>query len=514
MSFPRASGILLHPTSLPGRFGIGDLGRAAYEFIDFLEATGQSLWQVLPLGPTGYGDSPYQCFSAFAGNPLLVSLEFLLEDGLLEESDLAHPPEFPEDRVDYGLVIDFKNVLLAKAHANFIDRGSDEAKAEYLAFVEQTGWWIEDYAAFRSIKDAHDGREWTSWEPYLRAHEDNAMHYWRENHSIEISIHRFSQYLFFKQWLKLAHYANEKGVKIIGDLPIFVAHDSADVWANPGLFHMDSEGNPTKVAGVPPDYFSETGQLWGNPLYRWDVMKKDGYRWWIDRIRKTLSLVDIIRLDHFRGFEKYWSVPGGETTAVNGKWEKGPGAGLFNAIKAELGDVPIIAEDLGHITPEVKKLREKFGFPGMRVLQFAFGTDPEADEFKPFSFTPNTVVYTGTHDNDTTIGWFSSTGAENSTRSEDDVKEERSLVLKYLGTDGSEINWDFIRLAMSSVANTAIIPMQDVLGLGSEARMNVPARVSGNWGWRYRPEQLTPEIRWRLAEMADVYGRNRARKGI
>jgi 4-alpha-glucanotransferase len=512
MSFPRASGILLHPTSLPGRFGIGDLGCAAYEFVDFLEATGQSLWQVLPLGPTGYGDSPYQCFSAFAGNPLLVSLEFLLEDGLLEESDLAHPPEFPDDRVDYGLVIDFKNVLLAKAHANFIDRGSDEVKAGYLAFVEQTGWWIEDYAAYRSIKDAHDGREWTSWEPYLRSHEDNAMHYWRENHSIEISIHRFSQYLFFKQWLKLAQYANEKGVKIIGDLPIFVAHDSADVWANPGLFHLDGEGNPTKIAGVPPDYFSETGQLWGNPLYRWDVMKKDGYRWWIDRIRKTLSLVDIVRLDHFRGFEKYWAVPGGETTAVNGKWEKGPGAALFNAIKGDLGDVPIIAEDLGHITPEVRKLREKFGFPGMRVLQFAFGTDPDADEFKPFSFTPNTVVYTGTHDNDTTIGWFKSTGAENSTRSEEDVKEERSLVLKYLGTDGSEINWDFIRLALSSVANTAIIPLQDVLGLGSEARMNVPARVSGNWIWRYRSEQLTPEIRWRLAEMADVYGRNRARK--
>jgi 4-alpha-glucanotransferase len=512
MSYSRASGILLHPTSLPGRFGIGDLGSAAYEFIDFLEATGQSLWQVLPLGPTGYGDSPYQCFSAFAGNPLLISLEGVVEDGFLDESDLAAPPEFPDDHVNYGLVIEFKNELLAKAHANFISRGSDEDKNLYLTFVEQTGWWIEDYSAYRSIKDAHGGREWTSWEPYLRSHEDNALHYWRENHSIEISVHRFSQYLFFKQWLKLAHYANEKGVKIIGDLPIFVAHDSADVWANPGLFHLDGEGNPTKVAGVPPDYFSDTGQLWGNPLYRWDAMKKDGYRWWIDRIRKTLSMVDIVRLDHFRGFEKFWAVPGGETTAVNGKWEKGPGTALFSAIKGELGEVPIIAEDLGHITPEVRKLREKLGFPGMRVLQFAFGSDPESDEFKPFSFSPNTVVYTGTHDNDTTIGWFNSTGNGDSTRSEEDVKEERNNVLKYLGTDGSQINWDFIRLALSSVANTAIIPLQDVLGMGSEARMNVPARVSGNWSWRYRPEQLTPDIRWKLAEMADVYGRNRARK--
>ncbi|MCI0339409.1 MAG: 4-alpha-glucanotransferase [Acidobacteria bacterium] len=511
MSFPRASGILLHPTSLPGRFGIGDLGKAAYEFVDFLEEAGQSLWQVLPLGPTGYGDSPYQCFSAFAGNPLLVSLELLVEDDLLDESDLTNAPQFPEERIDYGPVIELKTEMLAKAHANFIDRGSDEAKTEYLNFMDQTAWWLEDYAAFRSIKDAYGGKEWTKWDIYLRTYENDALHYWRERHSIEISIHRFSQYLFFKQWLRLAHYANSKGVKIIGDLPIFVAHDSADVWAHPELFYLDEEGNATKVAGVPPDYFSVTGQLWGNPLYRWDVMKKDGYQWWISRIRKALSMVDIVRLDHFRGFEKYWAVPGGETTAVNGKWQKGPGAELFNAIKNALGDLPIIAEDLGFITLEVKKLREKFGFPGMRVLQFAFGTDPQADEFKPYSFTPNTVVYTGTHDNDTTIGWFTGEGAGDSTRSNDQVKSERDFVLKYLGTDGREINWDFIRLALSSVAITAIIPMQDVLGCGSEARMNVPARESGNWSWRYASEQLTPEIRARLAEMSEVYGRNRER---
>ena len=519
MSSPRASGILLHPTSLPSRFGIGDLGGAAYEFVDFLEETGQSLWQVLPLGPTGYGDSPYQCFSAFAGNPLLVSLEALVEDGLLKQSELDAAPQFPDDRVDYGPVIEFKTALLKKAHANFIQRGPalglDGAKDEYLSFTDQAAWWLDDYAGFRAIKDAHDGSEWTKWDRYLRDREDNAMHFFRENHAAGISAQKFFQYLFFKQWLKLARYANERGVKIIGDVPIFVAHDSADVWAHRDLFHLDEEGNPTKVAGVPPDYFSETGQLWGNPLYRWEVMKRNGYRWWIERIRQTLAVVDIIRLDHFRGFEKYWAVPASEKTAINGKWKKGPGADLFNAIKKAFsdveGDLPIIAEDLGFITPEVNALREKFGFPGMRILQFAFGTDPQADEFKPYNFVPNSVVYTGTHDNETTIGWFTSEGAGSSTRSEDEVQVERAFVLKYLGTDGSRVNWDFIRLALSSVANTAIIPLQDVLGCGNEARMNVPARESGNWGWRYRAEHLTPEIRWRLAELTHIYGRDRHR---
>ncbi len=511
MSFPRASGILLHPTSLPGRYGIGDLGKAAYDFVDFLEETGQSLWQVLPLGPTGYGDSPYQCFSAFAGNALLISLETLVDEELLDADDLTRAPKFSEDRVDYGPVIEFNNAMLVKAHGNFIQRGSDDAKAEYFNFIEQTNWWLEDYAAFRSIKDGHGGKEWTKWDSLLRAREDNAMHFWRENHAVEISRQKFFQYVFFKQWIKLAGYANGKGVKIVGDVPIFVAHDSADVWAHPELFYLDEEGQPTKVAGVPPDYFSETGQLWGNPLYRWDLMKKDGYQWWISRVRSTLSTVDIVRLDHFRGFEKYWAVPGDATTAIDGEWEKGPGAGLFNAIKNALGDLPIIAEDLGVITPEVVALRKAFDFPGMRILQFAFGTDPQADEFKPYNFEPNSVVYTGTHDNDTTIGWFTSEGAGDSTRADDEVNEEREFVLKYLGTDGREINWDFIRLALGSVSNTAIIPLQDVLGCGSEARMNVPARESGNWGWRYRAEQLTPEIRARLAELTEIYGHNRAR---
>lgn len=512
MSFPRASGILLHPTSLPGPGGIGELGQAAYDFVDFLAETGQSLWQVLPLGPTGYGDSPYQCFSAFAGNPLLVSLAKLVEEGWLDETDLAAAPDFPTDHVDFGQVIEFKNKLLWQAHANFKERADEAAKADYLNFIERAASWLEDYALYRALKDAHNGAEWTKWEPYLRTREHQALHFFRENHAAEISGHRFFQYCFFKQWIKLAHYANSKGIQIIGDAPIFVAHDSADVWAHPELFHLDEAGLPTKVAGVPPDYFSETGQLWGNPLYRWEVMQRDGFRWWIERIRATLALVDIVRLDHFRGFEKYWAVPAGETTAINGEWESGPGAALFQAIqqafKAKSGALPIIAEDLGFITPAVHQLREQFALPGMRILQFAFGTDPQADEFKPYNFPPNCVVYTGTHDNDTALGWFTA-GVGDSTRSLAEVEEERAFVLNYLGTDGHEINWDLIRLALSSVANTAIIPLQDVLGCGNEARMNVPARESGNWGWRYQAEQLTPELRERLKNLTNIYGRDR-----
>ncbi len=513
MHTTRASGILLHPTSLPGRFGIGDLGASAYEFVDFLEETGQSLWQMLPLGPTGYADSPYSCFSAFAGNPLLISLEALISDGLLEQSEIDNAQEFPLNYVDYGRVIESKNAFLKKAHANFVEIGSDQLKDEYLGFIGQASWWLDDYATYRAIKDEHDGQEWTKWDPFLRDREDNALHYFRENHGVEISAQKFYQYLFFKQWLRLAHYANDHGVKIIGDAPIFVAHDSADVWANRHLFHLDDEGAPTLVAGVPPDYFSQTGQLWGNPIYRWDVMKETGYRWWIERLRQTLTMVDILRLDHFRGFEKYWAVPSGETTAVNGRWEEGPGEDFFEKIKIAFDDteLPIIAEDLGYITHEVIALRDKFGLPGMQVLQFAFGTDPQADAYKPYNYVKNSVVYTGTHDNDTTVGWFTSEGAGLSTRSHDEVGSERELALKYVGTDGREINWDFIRLALSSIADTAIIPLQDALGLGSEARMNVPARESGNWSWRYTTDQLTPEIRRRLAEMTEVFGRNRAR---
>ena len=508
MNLPRLSGILLHPTSLPGRFGIGDLGYEAYNFVDFLAASYQSLWQVLPLGPTGYGDSPYQCFSAFAGNPLLVSLEALVEDGLLHKRDLVEAPHFSDDRVDYGPAIEYKNSLLQKAYKNFKTEAAGELKIEFEYFCEQANLWLQDYAIFRSCKDAHGGKEWTKWEENLRTRENNALHFWQENHADEIAAHKFYQYVFFKQWLKLARYANERGIKIIGDVPIFVAHDSADVWANPHLFDLHPDGTPRQIAGVPPDYFSATGQLWGNPLYRWDVIASTGYQWWIERIRATLAQVDIIRLDHFRGFEKYWAVPGDEKTAINGKWEEGPGAALFFALQKALGaELPIIAEDLGVITEEVDALRDQFNFPGMRILQFAFGTDEQADDFKPYNFPQNCVVYTGTHDNDTVVNWFTSEDVGDSTRTLEQVQEERDFVLQYLGSDGKEINWDFIRLALSSVARIAVIPVQDLLGIGGEGRMNVPARESGNWGWRFRKEDLTEAICDRLAELTKVYGR-------
>ena len=504
----RTSGILLHPTSLPGTFGIGDLGRDAYAFVDFLEETRQSFWQMLPLGPTGYGDSPYQCFSAFAGNPILVSLEQLAAEGLLNPKEVESARTFPDSNVDYGRVIEFKNAQLWKAFDTFEAGASEPQRAEFETFSEGARSWLDDYALFRSIKDKHEGKEWTKWEKHLRSREEKALYFWGQNHTKEIRAHKFFQWLFFRQWLQLAHYANSKGIRIIGDVPIFVAHDSADVWANPALFHLDTKGKAKKVAGVPPDYFSETGQLWGNPLYRWDVMANSGFSWWIDRLKSTLQLFDVVRLDHFRGFEKYWAVPGREETAVNGKWESGPGAEFFNAVRTALGEIPIIAEDLGLITKEVEDLRDQFGFPGMRILQFAFGNDDQSDSFKPYNFTPRCVVYTGTHDNDTTVGWFTTAGAGDSTRSVDDVQKERDFVLRYLGTDGREIHWDMIRLAMASVARVAIFPLQDVLGLGSDARMNIPARESGNWSWRYRRDQLSSRVRSRLKELTETYGRD------
>ena len=485
-----------------------DLGQAAYDFVDFLAATHQSLWQVLPLGPTGYGDSPYQCFSAFAGNPLLVSPDLLVADGLLTQNELAATPAFSVQQVDYGSVIAFKNALLKKAYENFKTEATEDLANEFATFCINVNSWLHDYAMFRSCKDAHDGKEWTKWDDHLRAREPNALHFWNENHADEINAHKFYQFLFFRQWVNLAGYANQRGVKIIGDVPIFVAHDSADVWANPHLFDLANDGKPNKVAGVPPDYFSETGQLWGNPLYRWDVLAETGYQWWIERIRATLTQVDILRLDHFRGFEKYWSVPASENTAINGEWVAAPGAELFTALQNALGkDLPIIAEDLGLITEEVHALRDQFGFPGMRILQFAFGTDEQADDFKPFNFPQNCVVYTGTHDNDTTVSWFTSADEGESTRSLEEVNAERQYVLKYLGTDGAEIHWDMIRLALASVARVAVVPLQDLLGVGAEGRMNVPARESGNWGWRYQAEALTKEIGARFGEMTKVYGR-------
>lgn len=502
VTFPRSSGILLHPTSLPGRFGIGDLGPEAYRFVDFLAAAGQRIWQVLPLGPTGYGDSPYQLFSAFAGNPLLISLDQLAEQGLLTREELARAPEFPAGEVDYGRVIRFKLTLLRAAYARF------GASAEFDSFRRENAGWLGDYALFMAVKAAHGGEAvWSRWEPAIAAREPSALAEWRPRLGDEIGALEFEQYMFHRQWQSLHNYARERGIRIMGDLPIYVAHDSADVWSHPDLFQLDEAGDPAVMSGVPPDYFSATGQLWGNPIYRWDRMAETGFRWWIDRVFVALAQLDLIRLDHFRGLEAYWEVPAGETTARNGRWVKGPGAALFEALEGALGELPIVAENLGVITPEVEAIRTQFGFPGMAILQFAFGKDPQAPDFKPHNYPRDRVAYTGTHDNDTTVGWWSSADAGDSTRTAEDIREEREFTRKYLATDGREIHWVFIRTLMASVAHTVLFPLQDVLGLSSEARMNTPAVPSGNWRWRYQAEMLTPAIAERLKEMVATYDR-------
>lgn len=509
MSFRRTSGILLHPTSLPGMFGIGELGPEAYRFADFLADAQQGIWQVLPLGPTGYGDSPYQCFSAFAGNPLLVSLERLVESGDLSPGDVADAlPPFPERHVDFGWVIQYKFPLLKKAADNFSDRASPARREDYEDFSRQNASWLDNYALFMALKEAHGGEAvWNMWERDIATRQPEALARWQKRLASEIAVQKYVQYQFFKQWSELKAYCHERGIQMMGDIPIFVAHDSADVWAYPELFHLDLDGNPSAQAGVPPDYFSATGQMWGNPLYSWNVMAQTGYSWWIERFRSALRLVDIIRLDHFRGFEAFFEIPAGEKTAVNGRWVKGPGAELFEAVQRTLGDLPIVAETLGVITPEVTALRDRFGFPGMGILQFAFGSDPQAPDFKPHNYHRNFAVYTGTHDNDTTLGWWTSSGAGDSTRTAENIRAEREFARKYLGTDGREMNWVLIRTILASVADMAIVPLQDVLGLGSEARMNLPARPSGNWRWRFKAGQLTPQLGERLRAMVQIYDR-------
>jgi 4-alpha-glucanotransferase len=509
MKFPRRSGILLHPTSLPGRLGIGDLGPEAYRFADFLAATGQRIWQVLPLGPTGYGDSPYQCFSAFAGNPLLVSLEKLVAEGDLLPDDLADDlPAFPDDRVDFGQVAQHRLPLLKQAARNFLASPSATRREDFQTFCRQNARWLDNFALFMALKEAHGGEAvWNKWEQEIAARRPEALARWEAVLSQPINTQKYVQHQFFKQWSELKAYCHNRGIQLMGDIPIFVAHDSADVWAHPELFRLDADGNPSVQAGVPPDYFSATGQLWGNPLYRWEALAETGYAWWIERFRSTLSLVDIVRLDHFRGFEAYWEVPGKEKTAVKGRWVKAPGGEMLAAVQKTLGDSPIVAETLGVITPEVEALRDRFGFPAMGVLQFAFGTDPQAPEFRPHNYTRHFVVYTGTHDNDTTIGWWSSSGVGGSTRTAENIRKERDFALQYLGTDGREMNWVFIRTIMASVADTAIVPLQDVLGLDSKARMNLPGTSSGNWRWRFRADQLTPQIAQRLRQLTAIYER-------
>ncbi len=498
MRFPRSSGILLHPTSLASPYGIGDLGAEARRFVDFLATAGQSLWQVLPLGPTGFGDSPYQCFSGWAGNPLLISLEGMVEQGRLNASALAGAPQFSEGRVDFERLIPWKMSVLESATPDVLGLG---------AFGEANRHWLDDFALFMALKERNHGMAWTRWEPGARDRNPQALDKYREELAHPIATQKFLQFVFFEQWRELREYARERGVRIMGDLPIYVAHDSADVWTHRQYFQLDAQGNPTAVAGVPPDYFSQTGQLWGNPIYRWDALARDGYRWWLDRFRAAFEMADLIRLDHFRGFEAYWEVPASEPTAVNGQWVKGPGAALFHAAQAALGELSFVAENLGVITPEVEAVREEFGFPGMAVLQFAFGTDAQAPTFRPHNYPREVVAYTGTHDTDTTEGWWRSEGRGESTRSEEDIRRERDFAMRYLNTDGGEIHWTLIRTLEASVAETVLIPMQDVLGLGTEARMNQPATLGGNWRWRYRPGALKTELAARLRELAKLYDR-------
>jgi 4-alpha-glucanotransferase len=498
MASSRKSGILLHPTSLPSRWGVGDLGAAADAFVDFLAAAGQQIWQIMPLGPTGYGDSPYQSFSAFAGNPLLVSPDALLVEGLLAEQDFDGAPALPDGMVDYGAMIPFKLGLLRRSFERFTAAATPEQRQAFADFRAQNQDWLDDYALFAALKQAHGGAEWSSWPREIATRQPEALAYWGHELGQQVEFQAYMQFLFFGQWRRLKAYANERGVQIIGDIPIFVAYDSADIWANRDIFALDTDGRPTVVAGVPPDYFSATGQLWGNPLYRWDVLAQRGYDWWIERFRTSLLLVDIVRLDHFRGFAAYWAVLAGEETAVNGEWIDGPRAALFAAVDRALGVLPIIAEDLGLITPDVEELRDQFDFPGMKVLQFAF--DADADHpYLPHNYGSHCVVYTGTHDNDTTAGWWQTA-----------TPDQRTHVQLYLGRDGSDISWDFMRLALASVAETAIFPLQDVLGLGSHARMNTPGRAAGNWSWRYTPDMLGPQIVDRLHTLTRLYGRARS----
>jgi len=495
MPFPRRSGVLLHPTSLPGPYGVGELGREAVAWLDFLEQAGQRLWQVMPLGPTGYGDSPYQSFSSFAGNHYLIAVEELVAEGWLEAGELAPLAALPRERVDYGALIPAKLALLERAAGRFEERATAAQRAELGAFREAEAGWLADYALFMALKEAHGGAAWSDWEPELRGREPGALARARREAAAGVRKHETWQFWFFRQWRRLREQAHARGIQVIGDVPIFVALDSADAWAAPELFHFDAQGRPTVVAGVPPDYFSATGQRWGNPLYDWEAMARDGYRWWVERVRATLALVDIVRIDHFRGFAAYWEIPAAEPTAVNGRWVQGPGQALFTALTEALGALPVIAEDLGVITPDVDELRRANGLPGMKVLQFAFAGDAD-DPYLPHNYERECVVYTGTHDNDTTAGWYAQA-----------PEAERDLVRRYLARDDRNVAWELLRLAQASVADTAIAPLQDVLGLGSEARMNTPGTAGGNWTWRFAWEDVPHWVAPQLRELATLYGR-------
>ena len=496
----RMSGILLHPTSFPSPYGIGDLGKEAFHFIDYLEKCGQKLWQILPLTHTGFGDSPYQSFSAFAGQPLLISPDHLISLGLLEESDVANCPECDPNHVDYGTVIPWKQSLYKTAYERFCEhKETDDAlRSKYDTFCNEESYWLSDYTLFMACKDVNGGKSWLEWDEKYRIVSDEFKEELSHTLAKEMGYYSFLQFIFFTEWRALKEYANEHGIQIIGDIPIFVSMDSADVWANQHLFQLDSKGFPLSVAGVPPDYFSATGQLWGNPLYKWEAYEEENFHWWILRIKSQLNNTDILRIDHFRGFEAYWSIPYGEETAINGEWIKAPGEKLFQAIQGTLGDdLPIIAEDLGIITDEVNALRDGFGFPGMKVLQFAFESTGESN-YHPHNFTsPQCVCYTGTHDNNTTLGWFETL--------EEDCKEK--LIAYTECSNASDINWAMIRLCLSSIASYAIIPLQDLLSYGSDGRMNTPGVAAGNWNWRYTNEDLDLELAEKFKNLTTLYGR-------
>ena len=510
MKLARSSGILLHITSLPGPFGIGDLGPSAYHFADFLENTHQTVWQILPVVPAGLGNSPYASPSTFAGNPLLISPELLKDEGFLTNEDLNQGPSFDSSLVDFDQVTAFKYKLLEKAYHRFSEQADKKQQDAFDAFCSQEAHWLEDYALFAVLKYVYQGAEWTHWDEPLRTRRPNAIKKAHRTYANEIRMQQFWQFVFYHQWKNLKAYCNAKGILIFGDIPIYVAHDSCDVWSNPHLFHLDEELSQKVVAGVPPDYFSETGQRWGNPIYRWDLMRENDYSWWTKRFESALGLLDLVRLDHFRGFEAYWAVPSTEPTAINGEWVQGPGAHFFEVIERKLGNLPVIAENLGFITEEVTALMNQFGYPGMAILQFAFDSDSAAG-FLPHNYQENIIAYTGTHDNDTILGWWKN---NNSTQDERLVARARKYAADYLGIDPQDehsIIWSFNQALMASVARLAIFPLQDLIGSGSETRMNTPGTLQPqNWAWRFTWDQIPESMPARLKHITNVYGRGPA----
>lgn len=478
MRFPRSCGTLAHPTSFPGKYGIGDFGFEARTFINFLEETHQTIWQVLPLTPTGYGNSPYASYSAFAGNAYLISPDILVKKELLTKKEAQFAELSSTTEVNYEAAFQRKDVLFEKASARFYERITREEEKKFKAFKKANKHWIDDYVLFIACGKHYGMQPWNTWDVDIAQRKPAAISKYKKKFARDIKLQYWLQYEFNNQWMALKNYANSKGIRVIGDIPIFVDHNSADVWANPQYFEVDGAGNRTLVAGVPPDYFSETGQLWGNPQYNWAALENDGYSWWVDRFKHMFSTCDAIRVDHFRGFDAYWEVGAKETTAINGRWVAGPGEKLFDTILKQCGELPIVAEDLGFVTKGVEKLRDKYAFPGMKIIQFAFDSDSN-NAFLPHNFPQNSVVYSGTHDNDTSFGWYHSA-----------PEKEQHQARLYTRSDGSEINWEFIRLGMLSVADQSVFPLQDYMGLGGEHRMNFPGTSSGNWMWRYTQNML------------------------